>query len=397
MFHMHRTSKAQALQNMTTVLPTPKSERLQQNLESDWTPGSYISQEEVSFDTPPQPDEALMKINEGLEKIEKCCEKRRSSPLSSLMETKWERAGEEEKTQFVRKATEACKMVCSAIAPEAGEKLFQAVCKKEDPDIENELKPLLQAYKNAPTKDSKTQILSIYANNYPAKKLIEMHKFYEPLTEWELRKAKIHANHNGPGAPLEKPVYHPVKLDSVKVTHFLEFINRPYFHQDVAYGTRTLNLSSGEKLVMPNVIRTVTRSTMVSQYLQLCQEEDFEPLSRATMYRILEVGEASQRKALHGLDNVAADGATAFASLLKITDELQNAGADPDWCAGIKEKLNQAKRYLKTDYKVHCKEECSPCADHCRVFALSDPVNEAFKQECEHLHNLQCDMCQNLK
>ena len=92
-----------------------------------------------------------MKINEGLEKIEKCSEERRSSPLSSLMETKWERADEEEKTQFVRKATEACKMVCSAIAPEAGEKLFQAVCKKEDPDIENELKPLLQAYKNAPT------------------------------------------------------------------------------------------------------------------------------------------------------------------------------------------------------------------------------------------------------
>ena len=338
-----------------------------------------------------------MKINEGLEKIEKCCEKRRSSPLSSLMETKWERADQEEKTLFVRKATEACKIVCSAIAPEAGEKLFQTVCKEEDPDIENELKSLLQAYKNTPTKDSKTQILSIYANNYPSKKLIEMHKSYEPLTEWELRKAKIHANHNGPGAPLEKPVHHRVKLDSVKVTHFLEFINRPYFHQDVAYGTRTLNLSSGEKLVMPNVIRTVTRSTMVSQYLQLCQEEEFEPLSRATMYRILEVREASQRKALHGLDNVAADGATAFDSLLKITDELQNAGADPDWCAGIKEKLNQAKRYLKTDYKVHCKEECSPCGDHCRVFALSDPVDEAFKQECEHLHNLQYDMCENLK
>ena len=81
--------------------------------------------------------------------------------------------------------------------------------------------------------------MSINANNYPAKKLIEM-KLYEPLTEWELRKGKIHANHNGPGAPLEKPVYHRVKLDSVKVTHFLEFINRPYFHLIVAYGTRTL-------------------------------------------------------------------------------------------------------------------------------------------------------------
>ena len=57
---------------------------------------------------------------------------------------------------------------------------------------------------------------------------------------------------------------------------------------------------------------------MVSQYLQFCQEEDFEPLSHATMYRILEVCEASKRKALHGLDN--ADGAAAFESLLKITD-----------------------------------------------------------------------------
>ena len=121
MFHIQRTSKAQALQSMKTVLPTPKSERLQQNRESDWTPGSYISQEEVSFATPPQPGQALVKINEG------------------LMETKWERADQEEKTLFVRKATEACKIVCSAIAPEAGEKLFQTVCKEEDSDIENEL------------------------------------------------------------------------------------------------------------------------------------------------------------------------------------------------------------------------------------------------------------------
>ena len=62
--------------------------------------------------------------------------------MSSLMETKWERADQEEKTLFVRKETEACKMVCSVIAPGAGEKLFQAVCKKEDADTENELKQL---------------------------------------------------------------------------------------------------------------------------------------------------------------------------------------------------------------------------------------------------------------
>ena len=62
---IRRTSKAQALQNMKIVLPTPKTKRLQQNLESDWTPGSYISQEEVSFTTPAQPDQAHCFCDQG--------------------------------------------------------------------------------------------------------------------------------------------------------------------------------------------------------------------------------------------------------------------------------------------------------------------------------------------
>ena len=65
-----------------------------------------------------------MEINEGLDKLEKCCTQRRSSPLLSRMETKWENVGQEEKALFKRKATEAGQMVCSAIAPESGGKLF---------------------------------------------------------------------------------------------------------------------------------------------------------------------------------------------------------------------------------------------------------------------------------
>ena len=85
--------------------------------------------------------------------------------------------------------------------------------------------------------------------------------------------------------------------------------------------------------------------------------------------------------------------------LLKLLKELltSSKSASPEWGAHTKEKLDQAKRYLKTDYKVHCKEESRPCADHCRVFALSDANDEAFKQDCAHWHNLQCDMCESLK
>ena len=74
-------------------------------------------------------------------------------------------------------------------------------------------------------------------------------------------------------------------------------------------------------------------------------------------------------------------------------EEFQKVQASPEWGANTKEKLDQAKRCLKTDYKVYYKAESSPCADHCRVFALSDANDEAFKQDCKHWHNLQCDMC----
>ena len=51
---------------------------------------------------------------------------------------------------------------------------------------------------------------------------------------------------------------------------------------------------------MPNVIWTGTHSAMIQQYPQFCEEEEEEeeeevkPLSCATLFRLLEVGEASQ-------------------------------------------------------------------------------------------------------
>ena len=109
----------------------------------------------------------------------------------------------------------------------------------------------------------------------------------------------------------------------VKLDHFLTFVDRPYFYQDVAYGQRTLKLESGERLAMPNIIRTVTRSTMIAQYLVFCEDDGFQPLSRATMYRVLKAREASLRKSLQGLDNVSADGAESFQRINRIVEELE--------------------------------------------------------------------------
>ena len=108
---------------------------------------------------------------------------------------------------------------------------------------------------------------------------------------------------------------------------------------------------------MPNVIRTVTRSTMIMQYLQHCKEESFEPASRSTLCRILEVREASQQKSLSGLDNIAAEGVASFERLLSILEELNQAGANKRRVTELAKKLNDGKRYLKMEFKVNCSAE----------------------------------------
>ena len=170
----------------------------------------------------------------------------------------------------------------------------------------------------------------------------------------------------------EKKIHHRVRIAMTKVDHFFEFINRTYFYQDVSYRTKFFKLDIGEIIEMPNVVRTVTWCAMISQYIQFCREEKFEPLSHTTLLKILEVRRASQRKSLQGFDNTAADGSAGFQKIEMIVDDLEKGGMNRQWCPEVKERLKSRKRHLKTNYRVHCNKEEALCPDHCRKFALSD-------------------------
>ena len=250
------------------------------------------------------------------------------APIESRLKTTLNEASKEERRSCVQSAREACRIVCNIVAPKAGDDLLRSVGTLDSEiTVSKNLEELMSAYRDAPSNSIKTQILSLYVSWYPVKTLMKLHEKYERITEWQVRKAKEHARNVGPGIPSEKITRHCVRMDMVKLEHFLDFINRPYFYQDVAYGTRKLKLESGEILTMPNVVGIVTRSTMVSQYMQFCRDENFEPLSRGTLFRILEARGASQQKALQGLDNTAADGVAAFDTLEKIAAQLERMGA----------------------------------------------------------------------
>ena len=62
----------------------------------------------------------------------------------------------------------------------------------------------------------------------------------------------------------------------------------------------------------------------------------------------------------------------------------------------LKKDLQSSRNYLKTDYKVHISCQ-STVPDHCSIFALSDVVNDHWKERCDHAHDQKCYRCELLK
>ena len=396
---------AMALKNSSEMPCTPIASRLAPSsaiTPVDWTPGEWSGEESENSqdgDEIEGEESLITTYNEAMASLSEKTKIGKVSPLTFQLETGWDEATDVEKGKCIEKAMEGCKVVCEIIAPNAGDQLFRSCAQLSDRTNENpsgDLLALMQAYKNAPTGNLKTQILSLYAYRYPMERLQKLHEPFESITMWQIKRARAHAREYGPGFTLEKASSYRVRLDTALVDHFIEFVNRPYFYQDVSFGTRKLKLDNGEQVTMPNVIRTVTRSTMIQQYLQFCEEEEIKPLSRATLFRILEVREASQQKSLAGLDNTATDGSAGFEKIKQIVDDLDQIGQEEGWSEDIKKSLQNGKQYLKTKYREHCQRGENTCPDHCVKFALSDPNDEDLQEKCEHEHTFACSHCVEL-
>ena len=120
------------------------------------------------------------------------------------MKTSWADASKEEK------ATEACQVICNVICPSDGQNLFQAVQEhKRDCNLDFST----AAYRNTTSKKIKTQI---FAYEYPASKLIEIHSSFEKLSKRQIKKARAHAKTFGPGTPVETTKKHRILFEQSK-------------------------------------------------------------------------------------------------------------------------------------------------------------------------------------
>ena len=185
---------------------TPQTDRLK---DANWTPGCWSgvgsgsSQEEVHTDEIPEvSDDVVADFNEGMAKIARHSKREDLMPLTFQLSTTWEEAIPDERKTCIEKATKAFEVICSVIAPNGSEKLFQAIHQPTANDLDEpteDLIALMSAYRDAMAKNVKIQILSIYAYRYTMKLLQKFHELYEKISLRQIKRATLHARKGGPG------------------------------------------------------------------------------------------------------------------------------------------------------------------------------------------------------
>ena len=361
-----------------------------------------IPEEEISIwvDEMEEQNSKRQKLNEAVHSISGG----RYSPLMSTLNTTWDDVSDTQQRYYIRKAKETVATALSVITPGQEELVWKAFQTEAllDKNRDNQgqrkrfdpssglVDILVKAYEQAGHWQTKRQILSLFADDFSRAELQQM---IPGLSKWRVDQARQHATEAGKGQPLHEIPSFRTRIDREKVDHFIEYISRPEFVQDVAFGTKTLKLDSGEKIIIPAVIRTVIPSRIIRQYLDYCQEQEFEPASQRSLYRMIEVCSASIQRSLQGLDNTTVEGAEAFDQVFSMLESLADQGINVTTTQKV---LKDGKRYLKNDFKTHIGRS-EHCSDHCTVHALSDSNAGEFRGECNHQHCHECERCESLE
>lgn len=259
-------------------------------------------------------------------------------------------------------------------------------------EMDHSIHALAAAYRQSEARVTKMQILSIIVDICPQRKVQDL---LPEITKYQLFQAKKHLISYGRGQPLPAIPKYRVSVTLSKIDHFIGFISSPHFVQDVAHGTRTLKLSSGETISMPNVVRNMVAARIIKQYVSYCKEITFNHLSERELYWILKYCPTQQKKALQRLDNISADGLCGVEKLESVIRKLGERGKSSEWVTGVINILMAFKSYLKDSYRLHVSTS-SRCPNHCSTFALSDPSEPEFSEQCDHYHDLVCNDCKSL-
>ena len=274
----------------------------------------------------------------------------------------WDKVSERTRQRYVTRTSDILSTVIKVISPANAPYIWNEIQSSSfvnqqlgsvQPFLPSErayLESLAEAYKHSTSWDTRRQFLSVMAG---VASFNGISAFIPGLTHYRYNISNLHRLQYGSGALVPKDKAPRIRINLQQLDHFLSFITSPHLVQDLPFGEKHLELSSGKIIAVPNVIRTMIPERIVKQYLQFCSESNFSPFSRSTILRILTECKASVRKSLQGLDYFAAEGTRAFEDLGSIVDKISPLRAEgPEWATATHDALRAGKLYLKGDFKV---------------------------------------------
>lgn len=100
------------------------------------------------------------------------------------------------------------------------------------------------------------------------------------LTKYRFYAAKLHSDEVGCGLPVSKERLTRNKIDIAELEHFIDFIISSDVVKDLPFGMKTMKLSTGEIVAVPNLIRSLAPSSLINQFIQFCDSENVGHLGK---------------------------------------------------------------------------------------------------------------------
>ena len=182
----------------------------------------------------------------------------RVSPIASSLSSNWKSTSSSQKSYYLRKVRQVFSAILSTIAPDQEDQVLEALLRSSSHEIQekthdvkenvfsNEIPILLESYNQSESRHTRLQILSVFARHFSKQKLREM---IPGLSKWQIDRARRHAAKEGPGHQVVPTPIKRTRLDPVKTSHFVNFMDQldqfSFLGNRARYEVIELDMSTG--------------------------------------------------------------------------------------------------------------------------------------------------------
>ncbi|CAF4535520.1 unnamed protein product [Rotaria sp. Silwood2] len=291
---------------------------------------------------------------------------------------------------------EVSSFICESMAPGQGQSLLELFEKNVDNDTDEQkldlgMQSIVEAYQSAPSRKWKLFLLSTVPQHFTRKELQSIFN----CNRYMIDKSRHLRHQNDQFNLMNQKIIQRKRIEKHQLEFFFDFLFSSGLIQDVAHGTTFIQFDRGDEILIPHVVRTMMKNHILQLYQRHCiQTSCAQPLSRSTVFRLLDACKMRGKKTMSGLDSFSVDGNAGFDILQRLVKELQVNNTEEK---NLLQLIKLSRNYLKFGYRQNVSQDDTDCATHCRLFALSDPLEKDLKSNCNHSkHYMSCIKCNSL-